>query len=574
MFFTALPKAVRDAVMSRWGAPESDPFYRPGQTDCGSFAIPAFRCGTIAVGLQPARGYNIDPQSSYHDPALVPPHGYLAFYCWLRDAYRAEAIVHLGKHGNLEWLPGKSLALSEECFPEVALGPLPHLYPFIVNDPGEGTQAKRRAAGVIIDHLTPPLTRAESYGPLRDLEQLVDEYYEAAGVDPRRCRVLSEQILDLARSHGVAADCGIAAGDDETSALNKLDGYLCELKELQIRDGLHIFGRSPTGDQLTDLLVALARVPRAGLLDGAETSLLRALARDLALDFDPLDCDMARAVDRREARRARNRGALAHPRRYGRAARAAGAQAGGRRNPGAGRVDAHPRRARPSRRPSSPGGRRLRCGRDRRPAARACGPFRATRPIRRADPRAARRAAHRPQFLFGRHPHRADAGRLAARLEIGHAADRAPRPGAWRLSAQRRAVGLGHVQHAHRRRRHRARPGADGRAADLGCGVAPGHRIRNSAGFRAGPAARRRHVARLGFLPRRLPGPHRPVRFGGARRRRARRAGARQSAGRARARRDRESDGARGERRRGRRARRPTACSAQNPAPMARGCRR
>ncbi len=293
LFFTALPKAVRDAVTERWGAPESDPFYRPGHTDCGSFAIPAFRCGTIAVGLQPARGYNIDPQSTYHDPALVPPHGYLAFYCWLRDAYRAEAVVHLGKHGNLEWLPGKSLALSQECFPEVALGPLPHLYPFIVNDPGEGTQAKRRAAAVIVDHLTPPLTRAESYGPLRDLERLVDEYYEAAGIDPRRCRVLSEQILDLARSHGVAADCGIAPSDDESSALTKLDGYLCELKELQIRDGLHIFGRSPTGDQRTDLLVALARVPRAGLLDGAETSLLRALARDLSLDFDPLDCDMA-----------------------------------------------------------------------------------------------------------------------------------------------------------------------------------------------------------------------------------------------------------------------------------------
>lgn len=293
LFFASLPKAVRDAVTARWGAPESDPFYRPGQTDCGTFALPAFRCGTVAVGLQPARGYNIDPQASYHDPALVPPHNYLAFYCWLRDSFRADAIVHCGKHGNLEWLPGKAVALSQDCFPEVALGPLPHLYPFIVNDPGEGTQAKRRAAAVIVDHLTPPLTRAESYGPLRDLERLVDEYYEAAGVDPRRCRVLSEQILDLARSHGIAADCGIATSDDEAAALTKLDGYLCELKELQIRDGLHVFGVSPRGDQLTDLLVALTRVPRAGLQGDQETSLLRALARDLALDFDPLDCDMA-----------------------------------------------------------------------------------------------------------------------------------------------------------------------------------------------------------------------------------------------------------------------------------------
>ncbi|MFN4281764.1 MAG: cobaltochelatase subunit CobN [Alphaproteobacteria bacterium] len=290
LFFAALPKAVRDAVTAHWGAPERDPFYRVGETDCGRFAIAAFRCGKVAVGLQPARGYNIDPSQSYHDPALVPPHGYLAFYAWMREQFRADAIVHLGKHGNLEWLPGKALALSEDCLPEAALGPLPHLYPFIVNDPGEGTQAKRRASACIVDHLTPPLTRAESYGPLRDLERLVDEYFEASGVDPRRCKLLSREILDLARRHGIAADCGIAPEADEAEALTKLDGYLCELKELQIRDGLHIFGVSPAGDQLTDLLVALARVPQAG---DADSSLPRALADDFALDFDPLDCDMA-----------------------------------------------------------------------------------------------------------------------------------------------------------------------------------------------------------------------------------------------------------------------------------------
>ncbi len=152
----------------------------------GGFALALLPLGNVVVGIQPARGYNIDPAASYHDPDLVPPHGYLAFYAWLRRSFGAHAMVHMGKHGNLEWLPGKALALSADCFPEAALGPLPHLYPFIVNDPGEGTQAKRRAAAVIVDHLTPPLTRAESYGPLRDLERLVDEYYEAAGVDPRR----------------------------------------------------------------------------------------------------------------------------------------------------------------------------------------------------------------------------------------------------------------------------------------------------------------------------------------------------------------------------------------------------
>ncbi len=160
-FFDGLPDAVRAAVTDRWGEPANDPFVRDGR-----FLLPVIRMGNAAIAIQPARGYQIDPSKTYHDPDLVPPHAYLAFYAWVRQVFDAHAVVHFGKHGNLEWLPGKSLAMSETCFPEVALGPLPHLYPFIVNDPGEGTQAKRRAAAVIIDHLTPPLTRAESYGPL------------------------------------------------------------------------------------------------------------------------------------------------------------------------------------------------------------------------------------------------------------------------------------------------------------------------------------------------------------------------------------------------------------------------
>jgi cobaltochelatase CobN len=295
IFFAALPRAVREAVSERWGAPEADPFFLPGETDCGAFGVSAFRCGNAAVCLQPARGYNIDPVASYHDPALVPPHNYLAFHAWLRHEYRADAVVHMGKHGNLEWLPGKALALSQDCFPEAALGPLPNLYPFIVNDPGEGTQAKRRTSAVIIDHLTPPLTRAESYGPLSDLEQLVDEYYEAAGVDPRRCKLLGRQIVELAQSIGLDKDAGVAPKATEADTLAALDNYLCELKEMQIRDGLHIFGESPQGDLLVDLLVALTRVPR-NKGEGADASLIRALARDFDLNtFDPLDCSMGEA---------------------------------------------------------------------------------------------------------------------------------------------------------------------------------------------------------------------------------------------------------------------------------------
>ncbi|MEL6587048.1 MAG: cobaltochelatase subunit CobN, partial [Pseudomonadota bacterium] len=286
--YATLPLKARQQIEDRWGAPEADPFFASeirlsdGSTGPG-FALSIHRFGHAIVGVQPARGYNVDPTDSYHAPDLVPPHNYLAFYAWLRR-WGADAIVHMGKHGNLEWLPGRAIALGADDWPEIALGPIPHIYPFIVNDPGEGTQAKRRAQAVIIDHLTPPLTRAETYGPLRDLEALVDEYYDAANVDPRRVTLLRDEILGLARATGLDIDAGMTGGDD----LAKLDAYLCELKEAQIRDGLHIFGQSPEGGLEDDLLQALLRLPRG---DGA--SLPRAIAADLGLAFDPLDCDMA-----------------------------------------------------------------------------------------------------------------------------------------------------------------------------------------------------------------------------------------------------------------------------------------
>ncbi len=288
-FFATLPVQIQDEVTERWGAPEDDPFYR---ADHDGFALPVMTLGETWVGVQPARGYNIDPSDTYHSPDLVPPHGYIAFYAHLRAA---DAVVHMGKHGNLEWLPGKALALSAQCYPEALLGPVPHVYPFIVNDPGEGSQAKRRASAVIIDHLTPPLTRAESYGPLAQLEALVDEYYEASGVDPRRLTYLRGEIASLMQTSGLGADAGVTEGDDSDDALQQLDAWLCELKEMQIRDGLHIFGVSPQGRLRNDLAVALARVPR-GQGHGVDASLQRAIATDFGFDgFDPLDCDMGAA---------------------------------------------------------------------------------------------------------------------------------------------------------------------------------------------------------------------------------------------------------------------------------------
>lgn len=284
--FDALPKAIRAAVLARWGDPSKDPFVR-----ANGFALPALIFGNIVIMLQPARGYHLDETASYHDPALVPPHAYIAAYLWLRHEFGAHAMIHNGKHGTLEWLPGKATALDEASYSDALWGQLPHLYPFIVNDPGEGTQAKRRTGAVIIDHLVPPLTRAETYGPLKDLEALLDEYYAASGMDRRRLADLKRRILDFTRDSRLDRDIDLP--EDESEALIKIDNFLCDLKEAQIRDGLHIFGRSPTGDLQRDLIVALARVPRGDT--AGENSLIRALADDLKLGLDPLTAKLGEA---------------------------------------------------------------------------------------------------------------------------------------------------------------------------------------------------------------------------------------------------------------------------------------
>ena len=299
-----LPAGMAEAVDARWGVPEDDPALRQGR-----FMIAGLRLGQVFIGIQPARALptaGAQDYASYHDAELVPPHGYLAFYFWLRDVFAIDAIVHVGKHGNLEWLPGKSLALSQVCWPDALLGPMPHLYPFIVNDPGEGAQAKRRSQAVIIDHLMPPLTRAENHGPLQDLERLVDEYYDALLVDARRAVLLRRQILEAVRQQHLLEELDLAEPGgkavDDDAILERIDAYLCELKETQIRDGLHIFGASPTGRQRRDTLLALARYP-SGDGQGAQAGLLNALAADLLADsdggdgegggFDPLQIDAA-----------------------------------------------------------------------------------------------------------------------------------------------------------------------------------------------------------------------------------------------------------------------------------------
>ena len=281
-YFETLPPEVQKGIRDRWGDENREMV-------SSTLSIPGIQLGNVFVGIQPSRGYDIDPSLNYHAPDLEPTHTYLAFYYWLRQHFGAQAVVHVGKHGNLEWLPGKSVALSDKCYPEVALGAMPHFYPFIVNDPGEGSQAKRRSQAVIIDHLTPPMTRAELYGSLQKLEALIDEYYEAQSLDPTRLSVIRDRITQLILQENLHQDLGITNDEilnSEFLILNSLDGYLCELKEAQIRDGLHIFGQCPEGRQLRDLIVAIARHPGQGRM-----GLTRALAQDLGLDFDPLTVD-------------------------------------------------------------------------------------------------------------------------------------------------------------------------------------------------------------------------------------------------------------------------------------------
>ncbi|QLE57266.1 cobaltochelatase subunit CobN [Nostoc sp. TCL26-01] len=308
-YFASLPTEVQESINERWGLetegqgdnsfPPFPPNPRGGPeaphlpiSPSSSFPIPGMQLGNIFIGIQPSRGYDLDPSLNYHAPDLEPTHAYLAFYYWVRQCFAADAVVHVGKHGNLEWLPGKSLALSSNCYPEVAFGAMPHLYPFIVNDPGEGSQAKRRAQAVIIDHLTPPMTRAELYGALQKLENLIDEYYEAESLDPSRLPPIRDRIRELVIQENLYKDLGIQNESDilnfESLILNSLDGYLCELKEAQIRDGLHIFGQCPQGRQLRDLIVAIARIPNR-----YSSGITRALADDWGLDFDPLTADFS-----------------------------------------------------------------------------------------------------------------------------------------------------------------------------------------------------------------------------------------------------------------------------------------
>jgi cobaltochelatase CobN len=217
--------------------------------------------GNVFVGIQPPRGFGENPIAIYHDPDLPPTHHYLAAYWWVIEEFGADAIVHFGKHGTLEWLPGKSLGLSPSCAPDAALRDVPLFYPFVVNDPGEGTQAKRRAHACVVDHLIPPMTRAETYDDLARLEQLLDEYYQVETLDPSKLPAIRVRIWETLRDAELHRDLGVEEQPEEfADFLNHVDGYLCEIKDLPIRGGLHVLGRAPAGEPLRHLVASILRL--------------------------------------------------------------------------------------------------------------------------------------------------------------------------------------------------------------------------------------------------------------------------------------------------------------------------
>ncbi|WP_236147532.1 cobaltochelatase subunit CobN [Mycolicibacterium sp. CH28] len=261
-WFATLPAELTDAMVAHWGPPPGELFVDRSRDAGGEIVVAAIQSDNIVILVQPPRGFGENPVAIYHDPDLPPSHHYLATYFWVRHGFGAHAAVHLGKHGNLEWLPGKTIGMSASCGPDAALGDLPLIYPFLVNDPGEGTQAKRRAHATLVDHLIPPMARAESYGDIARLEQLLDEHANIAALDPGKLPAIRQQIWTLMRAAKMDHDLGLAERPEDDSfddMLLHVDGWLCEIKDVQIRDGLHILGAAPTGEAELDLVLAILR---------------------------------------------------------------------------------------------------------------------------------------------------------------------------------------------------------------------------------------------------------------------------------------------------------------------------
>lgn len=279
-WFDRLDPALRDGMLEAWGEPPGSLY-----VDGDDIVLASLRFGNVVVMIQPPRGFGENPVAIYHDPDMPPSHHYLAAYRWLENTFGADAVVHMGKHGTMEWLPGKGLGMSAGCAPDAVLGELPLVYPFIVNDPGEGTQAKRRGHATVVDHLVPPMARADTYGDLAKLEQLLDEYALVSDLDPVKAPAVRAQIWTLIKAAELHHDLHLEEqpqDEDFDEFVMHVDGYLCEIKDVQIRDGLHILGGGPVGEARVNLVLA---VLRASQVWGGQANALPGLRAALAGHF-------------------------------------------------------------------------------------------------------------------------------------------------------------------------------------------------------------------------------------------------------------------------------------------------
>ncbi|WP_148573524.1 cobaltochelatase subunit CobN [Nocardioides caldifontis] len=299
-----LPSELRDSMTEAWGPAPGGLFVN----DDGELVLATLQAGNVVILIQPPRGFGENPVAIYHDPDLPPSHHYLAAYRWIEHGFAADAVVHLGKHGSMEWLPGKTAALSAACGPDAAIGNLPLVYPFLVNDPGEGAQAKRRAHATIVDHLVPPMARAEAYGDIARLEQLLDEHANIAAMDPAKLPAIRGEIWQLMRSAEMHRDLGLEERPDDEEFddfLLHVDGWLCEIKDAQIRDGLHVLGAAPTGEARVNLVLSVLRAAQVwGGVGNAVPGLRAALGLKEGSDLKAVDETEARArelVERLEA---------------------------------------------------------------------------------------------------------------------------------------------------------------------------------------------------------------------------------------------------------------------------------
>ncbi|MEP9384648.1 cobaltochelatase subunit CobN [Nocardioides sp. KR10-350] len=296
-----LPADLRDAMTETWGESPGSLFVN----DERELVLATLQAGNVVILIQPPRGFGENPVAIYHDPDLPPSHHYLGAYRWLEaprehHGFGAHAVVHLGKHGSMEWLPGKNAALSASCGPDAAIGSLPLIYPFLVNDPGEGAQAKRRAHATIVDHLVPPMARAETYGEIARLEQLLDEHANIAAMDPGKLPAVRGEIWQLMQAAQMHRDLGLddRPGDEEfDDFLLHVDGWLCEIKDAQIRDGLHVLGAAPVGEARVNLVLAILRAPQVWGGVGNAVPGMRA-----ALGLKDVDAASTAEVDGFEAR--------------------------------------------------------------------------------------------------------------------------------------------------------------------------------------------------------------------------------------------------------------------------------